>query len=318
METVQIIYAAVGITIGVLLVAVLLRRRRGPGLPRLITQKPRNIMRSARVRNDFDLDEDDESRLTIVGLNHQETRHLKHLIDDADVYIVAAFLARHAARCVELDTYMEELKKQYLELLDILPQAASESDKRRAARRIKYPPTSYWMTFANIHKEDLIYFFEVGERHDRAIPPGLIDKFGGEDFIANLTRYAEYVKSGAVTLYLGRNDSDFDWLDGLSRTGAVTRSNAIPQEQRLAALGLRTLQRRARAVGITLTNASRSELAQALSQRPDTEAWMQQEFNLNGFFHLPALNVDIRQIEREWIHTLMYAALLIHIEPVFR
>jgi hypothetical protein len=248
--------------------------------------------------------------LHVLGLKEYQCNELKAIVNHSDELALKKFIAYYRPGIVELDIYIDELRKRFLHNLGKSLATASDIEKIAAANRIITNDQPEPYDFTVLSKSEVRVLLEFGADKGRAVNEEFVQHFGDAQFLENFNTYKQLLRNQDRTLYIPKKDTNRPLLDMLANHGVVAKGRKIELEDRLRILPLKQLNDMARELKIRKTFQSHDHAVQTLAKTPGSAILLAMIYSIDDLYYLDPKTVDIDAIESELNVWSSYAKLI--------
>lgn len=248
--------------------------------------------------------------LHAVGLSDESIKEFNDLVSAKDVDKLSAFLALKKPSLIELDDYIDTLRRRFQQILEKPVKLATEIEKIAATSQLELgnPPSHY--DFTQLNKTELRELMEYDPKKRRLINHEFISKFGDEDFMENFRVYCELVKDMPVTVLVGKDDNYRKQMEVFVTTGVALQGRKIPLQDRLSVLKFSQLREMAKELKLEQDFKRRADATQTLAEIPGSAILLAMLVNIDDIFMLKPEVIDVDAVKSEWSVISTYARLL--------
>lgn len=246
----------------------------------------------------------------IVGLDKNQENEFTAIFEHGDERAMTKFLAYFKPRLVEIDTYLEESRKQFINNLGKSLSNASEIEKIAAANRVLLSDQPAPYNFNLLTKSQIRTLLEINPQQRSLLNHELIEKLGAEEFLENFESLEQLSRERAIVLHVPNNDNRRALLELLAKSGIVRRGRKIPLRERLSVLQLQQLNDMAKELKLEQTFKTREHATQTLSEIPGAAILLAMIYTIDDLFLIDPNILDTKAINKELSVYASYAKLL--------
>ncbi len=248
--------------------------------------------------------------LHVLGLKDYQCNELKAIVDHNDEVALKKFITYYRPGFVELDMYVDTLRKRFLDNLDKPLAKASDIEKIAAANRLIMNDQPEPYDFTVLSKLEVRILMEFGTDKGRAVNEKFVQHFGDDQFLENFTAYKQMLRGSDRTIYVPKKDPNRPLLDLLADQGIVLKGRKIELKDRLRILPLKQLNDMARELKIRKTFQSHDHALQTLAKTPGSAILLAMIYAIDDLFYFDPNAVDVDAVERELNIWSCYAKLI--------
>lgn len=238
--------------------------------------------------------------LHVMGLNESQCNELKAILEHGDNATLVKFIAYYRPRFIELDYYIDSLRKKYLQVLNKPVEKATEIEKIAAVNRVPLDNQPHDFDFDSLTKAELRTIYDFNPGFDSALDEQFIKIFGDIDFLENFKVYTQLMKnSDGVTVFVTKKDPQRPVMEMLTANGVVRRGRRIELKDRLRILSLEQLNKMAKELKIQKIFQTHENAVNSLAQVPGSAILLAMIYSIDDLFFLHPYAVDIKAIQRE-------------------
>lgn len=237
--------------------------------------------------------------LHVTGLEEYQCNELKAIVTHNEELALKKFITYYRPGIVELDMYIDVLRKQFLDNLVKPLSKASDIEKIAAANRLLLNNQPEPYDFSVLSKSEIRLLVEFGKDKGLAVNEEFVQKFGDAQFLENYTAYKQLLRGADRTLYIPKQDSNRALLDMLAEQGVVSKGRKIELKDRLRILPLKQLNDMARELKIRKTFQSHDYAVESLAKVPGSAILLAMTYSIDDLYYLDPNAVDLNAIERE-------------------
>jgi hypothetical protein len=249
--------------------------------------------------------------LHVLGLKEYQCNELKAIVSHSDELALKKFIAYYRPGFVELDIFIDELRKRFLDNLGKPLTKASEIEKIAAANRLLLNNQPEPYDFTVLSKSEVRVLLEFGADKGHAVNEEFIRRFGDAQFLENFYAYKQLLRTQDRMLYIPKKDSNRPLLDMLANHGVVLKGRKIELKDRLRILPLKQLNDMAKELKLRKTFQSHDHAVQSLAMAPGSAILLAMVYSIDDLFYLAPKAVDVEAIERELNIWSSYAKLIV-------
>ncbi|KPJ94978.1 MAG: hypothetical protein AMJ53_03975 [Gammaproteobacteria bacterium SG8_11] len=250
------------------------------------------------------------SYLHVSGLKEYQCSELKAIVSHNDELALHKFIAYYRPGIIELDKYIDALRRRFLENLGKTVTTATDIEKIAAANRILLNDQPQPYDFSILSKSEIRILLEFGAGKGQAVNDEFVEKFGDAQFLENFNAYKQLLRGHNRTLYIPKKDPNRNLVDLLAEHGVIKRGRKIELQDRLRILPLKQLNDMARELKIRKTFQSHEHAVQTLATVPGSAILLAMSYAIDDLFYLDPNALDVEAIERDLAIWSAYAKLI--------
>lgn len=246
--------------------------------------------------------------LSVAGLDDRGLSSLRALIKKGDITPLTTFLAFNRPNILELDDYLNNIRRAFKATLSAAPKTFSGEELEALASEFQPEPAPAGMHFEWLTKAEQCQALVFDPRTQRFINRDLMARFGGHDFYKHFPRYCELEK--ATTLHVPPFDPDRPTFEALTESGIAEKGRQIPLPQRLMVLKMNELRQMAKDLNYDQKFTRKLDATEDLAKRPGAAVLLSMQYVIDDLFYLKTIQEDTDKIQHEWTYLSACARLL--------
>ncbi len=248
--------------------------------------------------------------LHVGGLDEARSNELLSLMNRKDELKTAIFLAVHRPIFYEIEDFIDKLRDQFIFLVGVNHDEASEFDKISAANSLQIPQHPQTFRFNRLNRSELRMLYEYDPDTAPVIDKALIDKFGGLLFLENFIMYDHLCLEVPAIFHIPKGNELRRLFETFKRTGLALQGKDIPLQDRLYVLNLEQLRELAHELKLQRDFKTKAEATEELAKIPSASVLLATIYPTEELFLLVDEPREVKKVEKEWAVLSLYAKLL--------